>query len=504
MEAVAVPIGLRPFAVTFGAGTDVGRVRDQNEDNFLVDRKLRLYIVCDGMGGHLGGEIASAAAVNVVREVVVRRRAVLDGYDYGDTAYNALDVLALLEDAVQEANLRIFERGHNNPTQRGMGTTLSLLLLARDQGFIAHVGDTRIYRKRGNAFELLTEDHSLVNEMARSMNVSVDTFDKRLKNAITRAVGVRDYVEVDTFSFELEAGDRYLLASDGLHGLVDDPEIHLLMDSDTLQESVSRMIDSANAAGGKDNITALVVEIGAPEGAVDGSDRDAAMRVASVFRGLSEQDILRIACRCAERTIPAGDVLVSQGRALDGMYLVVRGRPEISFDGMSIGRVEAGGDIGANALFGEATSPCTIKAAINKPLAVCVLTRANFDGLAAEHPVTALRLASQIARVLSQRLWTVSLATRHPLAFYPTPITAPRQRSGDRTIPRTEDAGPRTQRQSAHIRRRNGESRVLASTLPTPLLRDEGSAPPPIPTKDGLERATPTPAGSPPALPVKK
>src|ERR1700691_5022432 len=155
-------------SLRFYAATDVGRVRDHNEDNFLVDKKLALFIVADGMGGHAAGEIASAIAVRVMHEEVRRERELLDAYarrEPGDDKVTRRDIVALLEQAVQRASSKVHEEAATDPNKRGMGTTLSALLIVGDQGFIAHVGDSRIYLIRGERVEQLTEDHTVVNEL---------------------------------------------------------------------------------------------------------------------------------------------------------------------------------------------------------------------------------------------------------------------------------------------------------------------------------------------------
>ncbi len=134
--------------LSFWAATDIGRKRTHNEDNFLVDQKLSLFVVADGMGGHASGEIASQMAVNEFRSAVDSRRDIIDAYGRHDTGVTTHDVLGVLEYAVQTAGLAIFERGQKEPEKRGMGTTISAFLLIGERGFIAHVGDSRVYMVR--------------------------------------------------------------------------------------------------------------------------------------------------------------------------------------------------------------------------------------------------------------------------------------------------------------------------------------------------------------------
>src|SRR5579864_9408923 len=215
-------------AIRFYAATDVGKVRDHNEDNFLVDKKLALFIVADGMGGHAAGEVASAIAVRTVHEEIKREKELLDDYATGATGASKVttkDVVALLEHAVQRACSKIHEESRVDAAKRGMGTTLSSLLIVGHQGFIAHVGDSRIYLSRGGKVQQVTEDHTVYNELIKRGKLTREQIEKvQQKNAITRAVGVYERVEVDTLVIELIAGDIVALASDGLHGYLETPD----------------------------------------------------------------------------------------------------------------------------------------------------------------------------------------------------------------------------------------------------------------------------------------
>jgi serine/threonine protein phosphatase PrpC len=267
-------------SLRFYAATDVGRVRDHNEDNFLVDKKLSLFIVADGMGGHAAGEVASAIAVRTVHDEIKREKELLDDYTNGATGASKVtpkDVVALLEHAVQRACSKIHEEARVDAAKRGMGTTLSALLVVGHQGFIAHVGDSRIYLSRGGKVQQITEDHTVFNELIKRGKLTREQIEKvQQKNAITRAVGVYERVEVDTLVIELTVGDIIVLASDGLHGYLESPDElrePLAMEGD---EGVKALITLANERGGKDNITTLVVKVG-EEGA---TDADRARRLA--------------------------------------------------------------------------------------------------------------------------------------------------------------------------------------------------------------------------------
>ncbi|MGD8860790.1 MAG: Stp1/IreP family PP2C-type Ser/Thr phosphatase [Myxococcales bacterium] len=252
--------------IAFGA-TDVGRRRLSNEDAFLVDMTLGLFVVADGMGGHNAGEVASEEAVDAVHGVVRREAASLDQVAQlppgasGSMPPPMQKAQRVMESAVQAATYMVFGLGEANPDQKGMGTTISALLVRGTYAITAQVGDSRIYHLRGGRVQQLTEDHTLVAwQIKKGLITEEEARHSKQKNVITRAVGSREYVQVDTRSIEVRPGDRFLLCSDGLHGYVEEREVGDLL-AGTVEEAAQRAIDLANQRGGRDNITAVVVEL---------------------------------------------------------------------------------------------------------------------------------------------------------------------------------------------------------------------------------------------------
>lgn len=247
-----------------GAGlTDVGQRRAINEDAYFLDDELGLYVVADGMGGHAAGDIASEEAVDTVHGMVRRNAEVLHRLSAGDTSRDTMrQALRVLESAVQAATYMVFGLAQADPERQGMGTTLSALAVCGPYCITAQVGDSRIYLVRGNQIAQLTEDHTLV---AWQLKQGIITEDEAAvsphRNVITRAVGSRDYVQVDTRFFEAQPGDSFLLCSDGLHGYLTDEEIPAVI-AEGPERAVQQFIDTANARGGRDNITAIVVRLG--------------------------------------------------------------------------------------------------------------------------------------------------------------------------------------------------------------------------------------------------
>ena len=247
----------------FWAATDVGLTRDHNEDNYLVDPNLSLFVVADGMGGHAAGEIASSVAVHEVREAIKKQKEVIAGFKKSGSVLQRQTVLTLLEQAILTACKSVYQCAQEDSERHGMGTTLSLLLLARNRAFVGHVGDSRIYRSRQGKVSQITEDHTVINELIKSGRIKPDeAFNSPYKNAVTRAVGVHPSVEVDTFDFAVQVGDNFLLCSDGLSGYLDEDQGPFeYMERDDIKEIPQAMIEFANASGGKDNITAIMIRV---------------------------------------------------------------------------------------------------------------------------------------------------------------------------------------------------------------------------------------------------
>ena len=239
--------------------TDVGQRRKLNEDAFFVDDDLGLYVVADGMGGHAAGEIASQEAVDTVHGMVSRGprcpRPGRPGRHLGGLAAEAIRVV---ESAVQAATYMVFGLAQHDPEQQGMGTTVSVLAMCGDYGITAQVGDSRIYLIRGHAVEPLTEDHTLVAwQLKQGIITEAEAARSPHRNVITRAVGSREYVQVDTGFFEVQPSDAFMLCSDGLHGYLQDDEIPDVIDMGP-KGAAERFIQMANSRGGRDNITAVV------------------------------------------------------------------------------------------------------------------------------------------------------------------------------------------------------------------------------------------------------
>jgi serine/threonine protein phosphatase PrpC len=245
--------------ITSGGITNVGMKRQNNEDNYLINDEVGVYVCCDGMGGHAGGDYASQIAVTTVEEVLANIRD--EGAAEDDAAEDQI-TQEKIKYAIRLAGKRIYERAQADPEFRGMGTTAVILLFRRGMAYLAHVGDSRGYLLRGGQITQRTEDHSWVNEQIKAGLITAETAKHhRFRNIITRSLGFQEEVEIDTQVLRTEPGDMYLLCSDGLTNLVSEEEIRDMLIATSFQEALRDLVTLANERGGDDNITAVLARV---------------------------------------------------------------------------------------------------------------------------------------------------------------------------------------------------------------------------------------------------
>jgi PPM family protein phosphatase len=398
--------------LSFWAATDVGRKREHNEDNFLVDKKLSLFVVADGMGGHASGEVASHIAVHEFRNAIEGRQEVLDSFAKGETKVTTQDVLALVESGVQAAGAAIFERGKQEPDKRGMGTTISALLVVGDRGFIAHVGDSRVYLLRQSQVIQLTEDHSLINELIRRGKVTRDTLARSpysaYKNAVTRAVGVYETVQVDTIDFDVLPGDQFLICSDGLHSYLDEDRVREMFSGDEITAIPKRLIDHANEAGGQDNITAIALRVDkAGAEAVDNRAEELTRKIEvlkqmPLFRHLTYKEIIRVLNLTEVSDYGPGEDIMREGEPGDDLYILLRGRVRLHKGGAFITSLLPGAHLGEMALIDR--TPRSVTATAEERSRLLILRRQEFYEIIRKDPPLSVKLLWSFVQVLNERL----------------------------------------------------------------------------------------------------
>jgi protein phosphatase len=248
--------------IRYAAKTDVGMKRNHNEDYFSLIEDEQLFIVADGMGGHASGEVASKMAADAVSEFYQHTKD-----EEATWPYKMDRQLSYIENrlvcGIKLANYRIFEAASRDLRYKGMGTTIVAVLISGEKIYIAHVGDSRVYRVRTSGIQQVTRDHSLLEDYKDAKPDMTEEEQRNFphKNVITRALGMRDSVQVDIRREDIQDGDIFLLCSDGLSGMVEDPNLYKIIGgNEDLERSVADLVEHANRSGGTDNITALLLQ----------------------------------------------------------------------------------------------------------------------------------------------------------------------------------------------------------------------------------------------------
>jgi serine/threonine protein phosphatase PrpC len=400
----------------YWAATDVGKQRDHNEDNFLIDKKLRLFIIADGMGGHAAGEVASSIAVHEVRDSLHQNRDLIERFESGDPGVQPIEILQILEHAVQTACGAINKRAQLEQEKRGMGTTTSVLLVAgppgQARGFIAHVGDSRIYLVRQHMTHQLTEDHSLMNELVRRGKIKREDIDnspyKQYKNAVTRAVGVYESVEVDTFDLDILPGDNFLMCSDGLYVYFNDEELAKALVLDNINDVPKHLIDKSNEGGGHDNITAICVRVPETEQVAHAERAEElalkleVLKGMPLFRYLSYTELVRVMNTTESKTYTSGQRIIEEGGAGDAMYVILNGKVRLHKEGANIASLGKGAHFGEMALVDR--SPRSLSATADEPSRLLSINRHDFYEIIKKEPTLSVKLLWSFVQVLTERL----------------------------------------------------------------------------------------------------
>ncbi len=243
--------------------TDVGMVRDHNEDAVHVDPDHRFFIVADGMGGHAAGEVASAMAVETVKKTLEAAASLIDAFAVRTTDNARRALVQLLQSAVLAAHQAVFQRGSKEADKAGMGTTLDVVLIAGREAFVAHVGDSRTYLVRDAKAAQLTTDHTVAEVLVIEGKLTIEeALVSPYRTVLVNAIGVAADVGVEMAHLQLRQGDRLLLCSDGLHDyFLVEQELADILEADAPVDAIARMIDAAKERGGHDNITGIVVTV---------------------------------------------------------------------------------------------------------------------------------------------------------------------------------------------------------------------------------------------------
>jgi serine/threonine protein phosphatase PrpC len=390
--------------------TDVGRQRSNNEDCPLSAPQLGLYGVCDGMGGHAAGEVASATAVRTVQEHFERHRDALANFD--DSALAVERVRAVMRGALEAASAKVYELAQTGHGRHGMGTTCTALVVVGGKGVMGHVGDSRLYLWRDGQLHAMSEDHTYANEAIRSGMLSeAEAKASPYANMVTRGIGPQPSVHVDTLVFDVLPGDTFVLCSDGLHGYVDThgPEfLEIMRQGDARGDLAERLVDFANRCGGVDNVTAVVVHAQTTDATrLDERLRQVGlnlnvMRAVVLFQDMDLKELVAMMNSFHPARFGPGVDVVTEGEDGEGLFVVTRGELDVIRSGKLIARLSAGSHFGEMALLSRRPRSATVRSTTDTD--VLVMQRKDFMGLLAHNPGVGVKFMWKLAQILSLRL----------------------------------------------------------------------------------------------------
>jgi serine/threonine protein phosphatase PrpC len=394
--------------------TDVGRKRKNNEDVFVADEELGLFAVADGMGGHRAGEEASRLAVETVGDHLRAHQDVVAALARDPSEANKLAAHQLVYDAFQKACATVYAAQEADERKKGMGSTLVSVVRAGDRAIVGHVGDSRVYLFRGGSVYRLTEDHTLAEAQVKQGMLSREAAEKSdFRNVLLRAIGAQPSVQVDTLLMDLLAGDVLLLCSDGLHGYVRDEELPGLLARQATPADLPRaLVDLANERGGKDNITALVVECrGEERDSLPASTRIEAIRKLSLFRSLDYREQVEVISLARLRGVPAGELLLREGTKGDEMFVVTSGRLSVERGGKVLAELGPGTCVGEMALVDDEPRSADVRTL--EPCELLVVTRKEMVALMQREPVLGNKILLRLVRTLAARLRAANASYTH-------------------------------------------------------------------------------------------
>lgn len=393
--------------------SDVGRVRDHNEDTFRIDPALGLHVVCDGMGGHAAGEVASETAVMAIQRYLAERKELFVNFDGSEE--HTQDLANALNQAVIAASKTVYDVASSDKGKHGMGTTCVALLTVGDKGIMASVGDSRLYLARDGQLYQLSSDHNFMNEaLAQGMMSFEQAAQSPHANVLTRAVGTQPSVCADMLIFDMLPGDTFLLCSDGLHEYTADPaELCSMLSVPSLKDIPGHLVKVALEGGGHDNITAVVVR------AVSTEERQRvrkhsvmrgleALRDIELFRELSMPELVKVYNALTTLRVDPGTPIIREGDKSEHLYVIVEGAVQVERDGMPIATLGAGNHFGEMSLLNQKPRSATVTAVARTQL-LC-FERGDFHQLMSHEPGIASKFLWKFAQTLSLRLDDAYLA----------------------------------------------------------------------------------------------
>lgn len=381
--------------------TDVGRVRKNNEDNFAQDKARGLFVVCDGMGGHNAGEVASKIASEAVAEHLTKAAHLRQAFTKNRGFDELLALQAHMHEALVTANKQIYTQSQRNAEQRGMGTTCTAIsIVDGHKGILGHVGDSRLYLLRHGDLFQLSCDHTYVNELVKRGAITPDQAEDHPQgNILSRAMGVQPEVPIQTWAFDVDPDDTFLLCSDGIYNYFPkNTGLAQLMSDSDLERGLSAIIDTALERGGHDNCTGILLRTapGAPAHGAPIPVCSDHMETWPLFSALTPLERL-IVLGAGERHRYKADTAVAEaGAVMDGISLVVKGSLQLRRGKEVVRTINPGQAIGQHALLNPAAQPDALFAPSETD--VVRLSHRAFRHLARQDPEVGSKLLGALMR----------------------------------------------------------------------------------------------------------
>lgn len=391
-----------------GFGTsDVGNARDENEDSFLVDNALGLYIVCDGMGGEVAGKRASQIAVQSIKKTISELKPRLSLIESEEQLCRTM--AEVVRNAVQAASDDILEQAEIDPSLKGMGSTVTMLFVQGVKACVGHVGDSRMYLYRDECLHQLTKDHTVVQDLIDTGVIKAEKAETSpYAHVLTRALGKAALVPCDTLVFEILPADRLLICSDGLSAHAEFHELETLIASSALAMLSQQLVSEARLRDGSDNITAVVV---AADYAVAEQDRARGEEVRLqldtlkqmyVFSDLTMQELLRVMDVVRIEDCSDGEELIREAEQGNSLYIILQGSFSVERHEQVITTLSRGNHFGEMSLLSNAPRSATVRAIADSRL--LRIDRQDFIDLLVSESRIGVKLLWRLSGKLSQYL----------------------------------------------------------------------------------------------------
>ena len=360
---------------TSSSASEAGAGKKVNQDHHLIDAELGLYLVCDGMGGHRGGDIAAQLAGKTTREHLRKHKSEIQALAKGEIAADA--VVDLVSAAILAANVEIHKLATADKALTGMGTTIALLLIAGHVGIVAHVGSSRVYLSRNGKFIQLTKDHKLAQELIdKGMMTAEKAATWMYGRVLSRALGLLEAVTVDTMQLDILPGDRFLLTTDGVSGALSSAELSGSLNAASVERGAQEIVRAAHSKELEEDVTAIVVEPVTDEGETRALQQRVGevnlktdtLREMFLFRRLDDQSIVRLVRQSSITECGESQVLFKQGDREQNIYIVLEGCFDVIVDDSVIAQLGRGNHFGEMSWFTHEPRSATIRAAARSRL----------------------------------------------------------------------------------------------------------------------------------------